>query len=464
MDILPCRLLKASFPSPRHSTALILMARAVSCCCVLLPAARADDFVKAKLAHWHQWRGPNADGASPDGDPPLRWDEKTNVRWKAPIPGKGSGTPVVWGDKVFVVTAEDTGRAADPADLPKDDPRFEKKTNPPKTYYRFVVICLDRRTGKVLWERTATEQVPHEGHHPTHSYAAASPTTDGRHLYVSFGSRGLYCYDLGGALQWKRDFGRMRTRLGWGEGSSPALHGDTLVVPWDQEADSFVVALDARTGATRWKVDRDEVTSWSTPLIVEHGGRTQAVVSATKRVRSYDLATGKVLWECGGMTVNVIPCPVARDGVVYCLSGYRGSYGVALPLDTEGDLTDGGKILWHVTQGTPYVPSPLLVGERLYFTQTNQPLLTCLDVKTGKALIDRARLPGLRELYASPVAAAGRVYLTGRDGTTLVIRRADKLEVLATNRLDDPIDASPAVVGRQMFLRGEKHVYCISEP
>jgi outer membrane protein assembly factor BamB len=430
---------------------------------LLAPVSRADGFAREKLAHWHQWRGPLATGMSPDGDPPLKWDEKTNVRWKTPIRGKGSATPIVWGDRVFILTAFDTGRKAAESDLPKPDPRFEKRPELPKTYYRFVVLCLDRNTGKVRWEQTAAEQVPHEGHHQSHSYTAGSPTTDGRFLYVSFGSRGLYCYDLDGKRQWQRDLGKMHTRLGWGEGTSPVVHGDSLIHNWDHEGESFIVALDARTGETRWKADRDEPTSWSTPLVVEHAGRTQVIVPATNRIRSYDLATGDVLWECGGLTVNVIPSAVARDGIVYCMSGYRGAAALALPLDARGDLTGTKKIRWESKPGTPYVPSPLLAGDRLYFTQGNNPLLTCLDTRTGKPLLDRQRLPGVSSFYASPVAAGDRIYLTSREGTTLVIRQADRLEVLATNRLDDPIDASPAIVGKQIFLRGHSHVYCIEE-
>ncbi len=442
-----------------------LLGTTLLACWLGLPAAgRSEDVAKDSLANWPQWRGPLATGAAPDADPPLTWDEKTNVLWKTPIPGKGSATPIVWGDRVFVVTAVDTGKPATAADIPKEDPRFDKKTQAPTTYYQFLVICLDRKTGKVLWQRTATEQVPHEGIHPTHSYAAGSPTTDGKSLYVSFGSRGVYCYDLDGDLKWKRDLGRLNTRLGWGEAVTPTVHGDTLVVNVDQEADSFLVVLDARTGKERWRVERDEVTTWATPLVVDFKGRTQVIISATKKIRSYDLATGKVLWECGGMTVNVIPSPIARDGVVYCLSGYKGSMGLALPLDATGDITDSDKIIWRVKQGTPYVPSPLLVGDRLYFTQRNEPLLSSVDVKTGKVILDRERLPGLKELYASPAAAAGRIYVTGRDGTTLVLAQGDALKVLATNRLDDPIDASPAVVGKQIFLRGEKFVYGLGAP
>jgi outer membrane protein assembly factor BamB len=416
---------------------------------------------KEQLANWHQWRGPLATGVAPDGDPPLTWDDKTNIKWKTAIPGRGTSTPVVWGDQVLVLTAVDTGKVADAADIPKVDPKLDKKTEPPHTYHQFVVMCLDRKTGEVRWKKVAAEQVPHEGHHPTHTYAAGSPCTDGKNLYVSFGSFGVYCYGLDGELKWKQNLGRLQTRLGWGEASTPVLAGDVLIVNWDQEAGSLIYGLDLKTGDVKWKTERDEVTTWNTPLVVEHKGRTQVIVNATKKTRSYDAADGKPIWECGGQTVNCIPSPVAKDGVVYCVSGYKGSSGAAISLDAKGDVTGTDKVLWKYDKGTPYVPSPLLLGDRLYFTQLNNALLTCLDLKTGKPVFERERLPGLADLYASPTAGAGRIYITDRDGTTLVLKAGDKLDVLATNRLGDPIDASPVIVGRQLFLRGEKYLYCI---
>jgi outer membrane protein assembly factor BamB len=424
------------------------------------------DFDAKKFTNWHQWRGPEGNGVAPKGDPPLRWGEGANVRWKVEVPGEGHASPVVWGEQVFVLSAEETERAAEPP--PRANP--EQRTAPPAKYYRFLVTAYDRSSGKLRWQRVACEEVPHEGRHETNSYASGSPVTDGERLYVSFGSRGLHAFGLDGEPKWKRDLGDMRTRLGWGEGTSPAVHRGALVVNWDQEEGSFIVALDARTGEPRWKQDRDEATSWATPLVVEHAGRTQVVVNATKRVRSYDLASGAVLWECGGQTVNAIPSPVAvvsaagaGTGFVICMSGYRGSSACAISLDAKGDVTDTDKVRWRLGRGTPYVPSPLLYGERLYFTQTNTAVLTCVEAATGKTLISGERLPGLGNLYASPVGAAGRVYFVGRDGTAVVIRHGDKLEVLATNRLDEPIDASPAVVGRQMFLRGRQHLYCLEE-
>jgi outer membrane protein assembly factor BamB len=432
-------------------------------CLWLASSVRAEDAPAKELDNWHQWRGPLANGTAPKGDPPVKWDDKTNIKWNTEIPGKGTSTPIIWGDQVFVLTVIDTGKKADPATLPKPDPGFKKNTTAPTTIHQFVVMSLDRKTGKVRWQQTATEQVPHEGHHQTHCYAAGSPTTDGKFLYVSFGSRGIYCYDMDGKQQWERDFGKMNTRLGWGEAITPALHGDTLVVNWDQEKDSFITALDAKTGKTRWKVDRDEKTTWNTPLIVERKDRTQVIVNGKNRVRSYDLATGKEFWQCGGQTVNPIPSPILNGEYVICMSGYQGSAAFAIPLDSNGDVTKSDKLAWHHDRGTPYVPSPLLAGDRLYFTQVNNNVLTCLDVKTGKPIFDGVRLEGLRTLYASPVLAADRIYLPDREGNTLVFKKSDKLEILATNKLGETIDASPAVVGKQLFLRGEKHLFCIEE-
>lgn len=421
------------------------------------------DLDSRRSANWHQWRGPDATGVAPEADPPVEWSESRNVRWKVEIPGRGSASPIVWEDRVFVLTAEPTGRAAPSRDGEPEE-TFWHGGRRPKVYFRYWVLCLDRETGKERWRSSAVEAVPHEPHHPDHGYASASPTTDGKHVWASFGSRGIFCLDMEGDIVWSRDLGDMRTRSGFGEGASPVLHEGALVVNWDHEDESFIVALDARTGETRWRRDRDEVTSWSTPLVVETDDVTQVIVNATRRVTSYDLATGKTLWECGGQTVNVIPSPVVVDGLVLCVSGYRGSAAFGIPLDARGDISDTDKIAWKHDRGTPYVPSPLLYDGLLFFTKTNSAILTCLDARSGKVLLQDCRLPGLRNIYASPVGAAGRVYVVSREGVTLVIKRQPELEVLATNELSEGIDASPAVVGDSLFLRGERHLYRIAPP
>jgi outer membrane protein assembly factor BamB len=420
-------------------------------------SAADGDFAARRLDNWHQWRGPDGSGVAPRGNPPLEFGEGKNVRWKVDVAGEGHASPVVWGHRVLILGAVRTERER--ATPPPADP--QAKTAPPEKIYRFQVLCLDLETGQTLWERTACEEAPHEGRHETNSYASASPTTDGQLVYAPFGSRGVYCYTLEGELKWKRDLGRMRTRSGWGEGASPAVHDGILVVNWDQEEGSFIVALDARTGEPRWRRDRDEPTSWATPLIVEHGGRPQAIVNATNRVRSYDVRTGELIWECGGQTVNAIPSPVAAGDLAIVMSGYRGSAAIAIPLDSKGDVTGKETLRWSLARGTPYVPSPILVDDKVLFTQTNSAILTCVEARTGKPLIERERLPGLQNLYASPVGAAGRVYFFDRDGTALAIRASGKLEVLAASKLDDAVDASPAIVGGRMIVRTRRHVYCL---
>lgn len=336
--------------------------------------------------------------------------------------------------------------------------RGEQPTSP----YQFKVLAIDRTTGRLRWEHTARETIPHEGHHRDHGFASFSPVTDGKHLYVHFGSRGLHAYDLGGRRVWERDLGRMTTRNGFGEGSSPALHGNTLVVLWDHEGADFIAAFDARDGKELWRRNRDEPTTWTTPLIVTHAGKPQVVVPATGRIRSYDLTTGEPLWECGGMTANVIPTAVALDDLVFPISGFRGAALLAIRLGRTGDLTGSDAIAWNLSKGTPYVPSPLLLGDRLYFFSGNNSILSSVEARTGRVILDAERIEGLNGVYASPVAADGRIYLAGRDGKTVVLAQGDTLKVLAVNSLDDAFDASPALTGEQLFLRGQKHLYALS--
>jgi outer membrane protein assembly factor BamB len=266
-----------------------------------------------------------------------------------------------------------------------------------------------------------------------------------------------------GTVKWEKDLGDMKTRNGFGEGASPALHGKTLVVNWDHEGADFVVAFNKANGDELWRKDRDELTSWTTPFVIEHEGKAQVVISGEKRIRSYDLATGNEIWQCGGMTSNVIPTPVAGFGMIYITSGFRGSALRAIKIGRTGDLTDSDAIAWQHNDRTPYVPSPLLSGDRLYFYSGNNAMLSCFDAKSGKAHYAAERVPGISGVYASPVAAAGRVYLAGRDGTTVVIKDGPKLEVLATNKLDDKFDASPGLSGKQLFLRGHRFLYCVAE-
>jgi hypothetical protein len=254
----------------------------------------------------------------------------------------------------------------------------------------------------------------------------------------------------------------MRTRNGWGEAVTPVLTDESLIVNWDQEEDSFIVAIDKRTGQTRWKVDRPgEVTSWNTPFVTTFEGKQQVIVNGTGSVKSYDAKDGTILWECSGQTTNAIPTPLRfRDNAI-CMSGYRGSLACSIPLSSRGNVTDSATISWKVNQGTPYVPSPILSGTRLLFTAGNTDVLSCLDAGSGKSLLERKRLTGVRSLYASPILANGHFYYTGREGTTVVVKDNENLDIVAVNTLDDVIDASPVAVEDQLFLRSWNKLYCI---
>ena len=411
--------------------------------------------------NWPHWRGPDASGVARTAKPPVEWSETKNLRWKAAIDGHGDSTPIVWGDQVFLLTAINTGEIDPSLPKPEDQPKRVFGITNPNTKFRFVVLCLDRNTGRELWRRIATERVPHEGHHADNSFASASPTTDGRRLYCWFGSVGLFTYSLDGEPLWQRDLGKVQMGAILGEGTSPVVHDGKLIIVRDHQGQSTIETLDAATGRTLWRKERDEGNTWATPLVVEHGGVTQVITPGSKRIRSYDLRSGELIWQCGGLTGNAIPCAVASEGVVYCMTGYQGHALLAISLSAKGDVSGTDAIRWSLDRGTPYVPSPLLDDGRLWFNQSNQNLWSCVDAKTGRVLLDRERLPGVGNLYASPVAADGRIYVTSREGVTLVLKRSAAIEVLATNKLNDAVHASPAIAGNQLFVRGRRFLYCI---
>ena len=411
---------------------------------------------------WPQWRGPSGTGVAPHADPPVEWSEDKNIRWKVPLPGKGHSTPVIWGDRIFLTAAVPYGD-----DLP---PRYSDVPGahdivPVMHRHKFMVIAVNRRDGKILWERIVRDEHPLEGVHSTASLASNSPITDGEHLFAFFGSNGLYCLDLNGKPLWKRDLGDMQTLHSHGEGSSPALDRETLIINWDHEGESFVVAFDKRTGDQRWKVERDRGTSWTTPTIVEHRGKPQVIVSGSERLRSYDLATGRVIWECRGLSVkNVVSTPVVGDGMVFAGSSYDRKGMLAIRLEgAKGDITGTQQVVWRRTRGAPYVPSPLLYGNSLYFLYHFQGILTRVNARTGEDQPGPLRLNGIRSVFASPVAAAGRVYVTDRHGATLVLSHEDNPKPLALNRLEDTFSASAALVDDELYLRGQTYLYCIAE-
>jgi outer membrane protein assembly factor BamB len=419
------------------------------------PSAQEADVSR----YWAQWRGPHATGVSPTANPPLEWSETKNIKWKVEIPGRGSSSPIVWGDRVFVLTAVPVGVQGAAQHAPRGGLQ-------PRGVHRFVVLAIDRKTGRTLWERVATELEPHEaGHFENSTWASGSPITDGQMLFAYFESFGLYAYDMNGMLLWKKDLGDKRMRNQFGEGSTPALHGNTLVIVWDHlNGQSFIVALDKRDGKELWRVPREEIDTWATPLIIEVNGRAQVIVPAMRRNRAYDLEDGHVVWESDGLTMNPIPSPVYGDGLVFLMSGFQGNDLKAIRVaDARGNIDGTSAVVWSLDRDTPYVPSPVLTDGVLYFLKTNSGILSAFDAKTGKPHFQNQRLDGVPNVFASPVAARGRVYIPGREGTTLVIRSGPTFEVLAKNTLDDGFDASPALVDNEIFLRGHKYLYCIGE-
>ena len=410
--------------------------------------------------YWAQWRGPQASGVSSTADPPLEWSETRNLRWKVQIPGRGFASPVVWGDRVFVVSALPVGATGDVQHAPRG-------AVTPRGVHRFMVLAIDRKTGKTIWERVAREQEPHEGSHVDNgSWASSSPITDGERVYAYFESFGLYAYDFEGKLLWEKDLGDKRMRMEFGEGSTPALHGNTIVVVWDHlNGDgSFIVALDKRDGKELWRVPRPEIDTWATPLILDVNGRPQVIVPAMERIRSYDLASGSVVWEGDGLTMNAIPSPVYEDGLVFLMSGFRGNDLRAVRVnEAKGNIDGTSAVAWSFDRDTPYVPSPIVVDGILYFLKTNNGVLSAFDAKTGKPHYQNQRLDAVPNVFASPVSAQGRIYFPGREGTTMVIRSGPAFQVLATNVLDDAFDASPALVDGELYLRGLRSLYCIAE-
>lgn len=402
-----------------------------------------DGYSQDTLEQWSHWRGPIGNGTSASAKPPKEFGPTKGLKWKFPVPGQGSGSPVVWDQKVFVTSAVSTSK---------------------RNEYEFWVYCLDRQTGKLLWEQKATTGTPHEGTHETNGFASASPCTDGVMVYASFGSRGLYAYTLSGNPVWNRDLGDMQIRNGFGEGSSPTIAGGLLIVPWDHEGQSMLYALDKMSGKTVWETKRDEPTCWATPLITsDPQGNMQVIMNGQTAARGYDLKTGKELWKCAGQTQRPCASAVSQDGVAYVASGFRGAYIGAFDLSGRGNLESTKHLLWSQNKDTPDVASPLLSNGRLYYYKEKTGLLTCVDAKSGKTLYAASRVPGVSRTYASPVAANGCVYLTDRGGSIVVIEDSPELKILATNDVGEGVDATPALVGQELFVRGEKHLFCFSE-
>ena len=463
-----------------------------------------DVFGDSADDYWPTWRGPNRSGVSPKGNPPLTWSETENIKWKVKLEGDASNSsPVIWGDKIFFQTAVDTKIKDDtptpkPAPMPGPGggggghpgggapgarPGGGERGGPgghpgggrpgggrgfggfgmskPTTQYKFNLLCLDRKTGNLLWEKTVCQVKPHQGHHGDHGFSSFTPVTDGELVWAAYGSRGIYCYDMDGNKVWSKELPQMKTMFG--EGGSPTLAGNAVIVLSDQSNESFIFAFEKKTGELLWKKARDEPTSYATPMPVTVDGKLQVIVNATNFIRSYDAQTGDVIWQCSGQTRNVIPSPVVGSGIVYCASGFIGNALQAIKLGGTGDLSNSDAVVWQVKESTtPYVPSPLLYDGRIYVCASNKEVLSCYDAKTGEPHFVKQKMDEMKGVYASPTAAAGRIYFVGRNGVSYVLEPSDKFEVLAVNTLDDKIECSPAFVGDEMYLKGKQYLYCIA--
>ena len=412
--------------------------------------------------NWSGWRGPGASGVA-SGSPPVEWSESKNVRWKAPLPGKGLASPIVWGTHVFVATAVPTGKKLEGA------PAGTTQTQPPGTdpieEQEFVVLALERKSGAIAWDTKVATLMPHETTHPDGSYASPTCVTDGEHVYASFGSFGIYCLSMDGKLAWQVDLGDMKVNGEFGEGSSPVLYGGSLILSWDHEGDSFLIALDKQTGKERWRTPRPRGTSWATPLVVQ-AGAAHEIVMAGARTIAYDAETGRELWHNGETPAEgggAIASPVAVQELVLVAAGGRGGEVralVALPPEESGPEAE--PLLWKQRADGPSIPSPVAYDGMLYFLKNNSGMLSAMDSTSGEVKFGPQRLQGVSDVYASPVVASGHLYVAGRDGTVEVLSTWPEIKTLAVNRLEDGFDASPAIAGDELYLRGKNQLYCIA--
>jgi outer membrane protein assembly factor BamB len=411
---------------------------------------------------WPQWRGPSGQGTSTETNLPSQWSTNVNIKWKAAIPGRGHSSPIVWGNRIFLTTAVE-GDLVPGAKAVKHMDGDKEYVHPDSIgadhKHQFKVVCIDRGTGKILWTQTAFEGTPYDDRHRKSSFASSTPTTDGNMVYAYFGTEGLYAYDMNGKLIWKADLGKLAT-AGMGTGTSPVIYKNVVILQCDEEngTASFIVGIDKKTGKEVWRTPRKVQVSWSTPLLIETAKRAELITSGNEFVISYDPGTGKELWRHKGVDSNAIPSPVANDNLVFISAGFPTKIAMAIPLGGNGDLAEN--VTWKYAKGTAYVPSPILYGDYLYLT-SDRGVLTCLDAKTGEVKYEGGRVPIPATFTASPIAFGGKILLTSEDGDTFVVKAGPKHEILGTNSVGEPVYASPAVADGNIFIRGERNLYCI---
>jgi outer membrane protein assembly factor BamB len=419
---------------------------------------------------WPSFRGTNASGVA-DGHPaPVKWNAATgdSVLWKTPIPGVAVSSPIVWGDRVFLSTAV----SGDPNEGIRTGLYGDVKPLEDQSKHSWRLFALDKRTGKVLWERVAHEGLPRTKRHPKSSQASATPVTDGQRVIVSFGSEGLYAYDLSGKLLWTRDLGVLNAGwfydpdYEWGVGSSPIIWKNLVIVQCDVQKDSFIAAFDVATGKPVWRTAREEIPSWATPTIFENSGRTELVTQATHFTRGYDPGTGKELWRMSGNSEITIPTPIVGPGVVVVTNGYNIQPIYAVKPGASGDISltkdqmQSDFVAWSAKRGGPYIPTPVIYRDQLYVCQNNG-VLAAYDVRTGQRLYQE-RLGGTGGSFsASPVAADGKIYLTSEDGDVFVVKAGPTYELLATNSMGEIVMATPAISDGILIIRGLRDVFAI---
>jgi outer membrane protein assembly factor BamB len=432
-------------------------------CLASLPASVTITIPKVS-ANWPQWRGPGGQGVSTDKGLPTEWSAAKNVKWKTPIEGRGHSSPIVWGNRIFLTTAiegEILPGAKPPIHKLGDSEYVHPDSVGADRRHTLKVLCFDRRSGKLLWERTAYTGRVYDDRHRKATYADGTPVTDGRHVYAWFGSEGLYCYDFGGKLVWKRSFGPIATQ-GMGNGTSPVLYENLVILQCDEDngEKSFIVALDKRTGKEIWRTARHVEVSWTTPVIARAPDRVELIASGAQYIAAYDPVTGKELWRCKGTQGWTVATPLVGHGVVIASAAHPVKRAVAIRLGGSGDVTDTSQVVWQRDKGTGYTPSSILYGDYAYL-MTDRGILTCVDVRTGEVKYEGGRVPKPATFSASPVAYEDNILLSSEDGDVFVLKAGPKHEALRTNSLDEPIYASPAISNGAIFIRTTKHLYCI---
>ncbi|NUN95491.1 MAG: PQQ-like beta-propeller repeat protein [Candidatus Omnitrophica bacterium] len=415
--------------------------------------------------NWPQFRGPGSRGWAEDNRSlPEVWSATQNVVWSAEIPGMGWSSPIVWGKRVFVTTVIQEGEV----EPPKPGLYLGGERDAPESVHHWKVYCLDFDSGKFLWEREAHSGVPQGSRHMKNSYASETPVTDGERVYAYFGNTGLFVYDMEGNPAWSKSWDPVKVKAGWGTAASPVLHGDRLILVNDNDTQSFITALDSKTGKEIWRKDRDEKSNWSTPFIWENEKRTEIVTAGTGLTRSYDL-NGELLWSFKGMSKITIPTPFAAFGLLYIASGFildshRPVY--AIRPGATGDITlpDGAAssefIAWKDPTLAAYNPSPLVYGDHLYVLY-DRGLVACSDARTGEPVHGAERLARGNAYTASPWAYNGKVFCLSEDGETHVIEAGKELNILHSNPLNEMCLATPAIASGSLILRTASRVYRI---